>query len=52
MPTKGTGVLAARVKDETILEVNRKAANRKMSLNAWLNWAISLGLRVHRRKAG
>lgn len=47
MPTKGTGTVVARVKDEIIIEMKRRANKRSMTVNAWLNWAISIGLRRH-----
>lgn len=50
MPTKGTGTVIARVKDEIILEIKRKAHRRGLTVNAWLNWVINIGLRSHSRK--
>lgn len=47
MPTKGTSTVVARVADEVILEIERRAKRRKLSKNAWLNWCITLGLRKH-----
>ena len=49
MPTKNTTVLAVRVKNETISKIKDKASKRGISINAWLSWAIGLGLRKHRK---
>jgi len=46
-PTKGTQVVTARV-ETPLVELARKRARRHgMSMNAWLNWAITQGLRKH-----
>lgn len=50
MPTKGTGTVVARVKDEIITEIKRRANKRSMTVNAWVNWAITLGLRNHSKE--
>ena len=49
MPTKGTKIVAARVPDDTIAIIMIRAKKRNISLNAWLNWAINIGLRRHRK---
>ena len=48
MPTKNTSVLAVRVPDAKIKEIEKRCKGR--SINSWLNWAIDNGLRSHRRK--
>lgn len=50
MPTKNTKVLAVRVKNETVAEIEARIKPNGKSLNKWLNWAISLGLRKHDKK--
>lgn len=50
MPTKDSKVLSVRVKNEVIAEINRRISRRDITLNAWLNWAISKGLRKHTKK--
>ena len=50
MPTKGTKILSARVREEDIEIIKQRAKRRKLTVNAWLNWSIKNGLRNHRRK--
>jgi len=52
MPTKNTTILAARVPDDTVAEINQRLIKRGMSLNRWLNWAILNALRSHKKKVG
>lgn len=50
MPTKNTTVLAARVVDTEVEEINQRLKKRRITRNQWLNWAIQLGLRRHKKK--
>lgn len=50
MPTKGTSIIATRIKDEIITEVRQRATRRGLTINAWLNWAVKNGLRSHERR--
>ena len=47
MPLKNSTVLATRAPNRTVEEIKGKLNKRKPTLNAWLLWAISLGLRSH-----
>lgn len=47
MPTKNTSVLAVRVADTKIKEIEKRCKSR--TINAWLNWAIDIGLRSHKK---
>lgn len=51
MPTKDTGTVIARVKNETIRIIKQRARKRDITVNAWLNWAIEQALRNHRKRA-
>ena len=47
MDSKAIGV---RVKTETIERVMERANRRGWTFNRWVNYAIELGLRSHKRK--
>lgn len=49
-PTKNTTVIAARVPNRVIAEIMKRLEKRKMTLNAWINWAVRQGVRSHERK--
>ncbi|KKN70447.1 hypothetical protein LCGC14_0431420 [marine sediment metagenome] len=49
MPSKNTTIVAARIPDDTLKEINFRISRRGITLNKWLNWAIKNGLRKHRK---
>ena len=49
MPTKNSLVISVRVKDKTVSEINRRIKRRGITINKWLTWAVSLGLRTHKK---
>ncbi len=42
---RDTGIVPARVKKTDIALIKKCAGLKGMTVNAWLNWAIKLGLR-------
>jgi len=50
MPTKDSTVISTRVMNTRLEEIKARLAKTNMTLNAWLSWAIGLGLRTHRKK--
>jgi len=52
MPTKNTKIISARVSDDKVELITQKANKRRITINAWINWAIKNGLRSHKRKVG
>ena len=49
MDTRAIGI---RVPDSQIEKVNRRALKKGVSFNKWVNWAITQGLRSHKKKGG
>lgn len=48
MDTKAIGI---RVPVTLLGEINKRAAQRRMTFNRWMNWAVVQGLRSHKKKA-
>jgi hypothetical protein len=51
LPTKDSTVIAVRVRRETIEKIRARLGKRKPTINSWLTWAISLGLRKHVKRS-
>ena len=47
--TRATGI---RVSEESIDRIKKRASRKGWSFNRWINWAVSLGLRSHKKKSG
>ena len=47
MPTKNSSVISVRIKNEVIDEINHRMKRKGITINKWLSWAVSLGLRKH-----
>jgi len=47
MPTRDSDILTTRVDNETIKLIKQRLNKKKPTVNAWMNWAIKLGLRRH-----
>lgn len=45
--TKARGI---RINTETEQLIEQRATHKGWSFNRWINWAITLGLRSHRKK--
>lgn len=39
-----------RIKNEILDKVQQRAKRRGLTFNGWINWAVSLGLRSHKKK--
>ena len=39
-----------RLSDEDIARINKRAARKGWSFNRWINWAVGVGLRSHKKK--
>lgn len=50
MPSKNTTIVAARIPDKTLAQIKERISGKK-TLNQWINWAISQGLRPHKKNA-
>ena len=51
MKERDTVIVPIRVKKDMIPEIVKAVkSSRQPSRNAWLNWAISIGLRKHNKK--
>ena len=46
-PTKDSKVRSVRIKNEVDDEINRRIKRRGITVNSWLSWAVTLGLRKH-----
>lgn len=46
MKSRAIGV---RISNDNISKINERAARKKWSFNKWINWAVSLGLRSHKK---
>jgi len=50
MPTKNSKVRGVRVLDKDYAQIMEKATRKGWTFNRWMNWAISIGLRSHKKK--
>ena len=46
MKSRAIGV---RISIDNIEKINKRAARKGWTFNKWINWAVSLGLRSHKR---
>ena len=52
MKERDTAILSVRIKKGLLAQVAQRVANKKVSRNSWIIWAVVQGLRSHRKKDG
>ena len=50
MKERDTVIIAIRIKKALLDKVKERVAQKKVSRNSWVNWAITQGLRSHKKK--
>jgi len=50
MKERDTEIVAIRIKKKLLAQVAQRVTNKKVSRNSWVNWAVTQGLRSHKRK--
>ena len=51
MTENDSRAIGVRIKTEDIVAIGQRAKRRGWSFNRWVNWAISIGLRSHKKGA-
>ena len=47
---KESKAIGIRLRTEDLEEIKKRADRKGWSFNKWMNWAVGLGLRSHRKK--
>ena len=49
MTVRDSRAIGVRIKNDDIATIEKRAKRRGWSFNKWMNWAVTAGLRSHRK---